>query len=246
MNSPAQRLRGARIALVGDDAELHSVISAELQHEGAHCAGFGSAEALYRHLLEGLSCDVVLLDVMLPGDGDGYSVVDFLHRISPNIGIVMMGVGAEPGDIARGLSLGADLYLAKPLKIPVLVAMLGSLLRRLRVPPQTHASVPARQIQAMDWRLSSDGWTLVSPSLRSLALTEAERAVLRPLFADRGQIVDRDAIIAAITDRPWNFDSHRLEVLIHRLRARVVAAMGEKLPLRAVRGRGYLLDHDPV
>ncbi|MBD7922212.1 response regulator transcription factor [Xanthomonas bonasiae] len=230
---PRPVLDGVRIAVVEDDAELCAIIVDELGHEGAQVLGFGSAETLYRHLL-GHVCDLVVLDVGLPGE-DGYSVARYLRQIAPQAGIVMLtGRGANP-DMTRGLLQGADIYLVKPLDVELLIAALANLRRRLQ-PAASPEALPAQE-----WRLSDDGWTLSSPAQRTLALTEAERGLLKALFAQRGAPVDRDTLIAAVTDAPWDFDPHRLEVLVHRLRARVTAATAATLPLRAVRGQGYLL-----
>lgn len=234
-SSPEPALAEVRIAVVEDDPELRAIIVDELRHEGAQVFGFGSAEALYRHLL-GTACELVVLDVGLPGE-DGYSVARYLRQIVPHAGIVMLtGRGANT-DMARGLTQGADLYLVKPLDVELLIAALANLRRRL----QPAVAPMAATTTAQDWRISDDGWTLFSPELRALALTEAERGLLKALFAQRGAPVDRDTLIAAVTDAPWDFDPHRLEVLVHRLRTRVTAATAATLPLRAVRGQGYLL-----
>jgi len=227
-------LDGARIAVVEDDPELCAIIVDELRHAGAQVLGVGSAEVLYRHLL-GQACELVVLDVGLPGE-DGYSVARYLRQIAPQAGIVMLTGRGASADMAHGLVQGADLYLVKPLDVELLIAALSSLRRRLQSSPP--AATPA---SATDWHLSEDGWTLLSPGLRKLALTEAERGLLKALFAQRGAPVDRETLIAAVTDAPWEFDPHRLEVLVHRLRARVNAAAQMPLPLRAVRGQGYLL-----
>ena len=73
------------------------------------------------------------------------------------------------------------------------------------------------------------------------ALTEAERAFLTLIFSSPGETVARERLIAALTDQPWSFDPHRIEVLVHRLRNRVQSATGCTLPVRAVRGAGYRL-----
>jgi DNA-binding response OmpR family regulator len=227
-------LAGTRIAVVEDDAELCAIIVDELRHEGAQVLGFGSAESLYRHLL-GHPCDLVVLDVGLPGE-DGYSVAHYLRQIVPQAGIVMLTGRGATTDMTRGLVQGADVYLVKPLDVELLIAALANLRRRLQPPPAS-----PHEATASDWRLSDDCWTLFSPGLRQLALTEAERGLLKALFSQRGVPVGRDTLIAAVTNAPWDFDPHRLEVLVHRLRARVAAAAQAQLPLRAVRGQGYLL-----
>ncbi|MNV65244.1 Heme response regulator HssR [compost metagenome] len=68
-----------------------------------------------------------------------------------------------------------------------------------------------------------------------------ERAALQLLFEAAGEPITRERLIERITDTPWDFDPHRLDVLVHRLRARVRAATGAELPMRALRGQGYLL-----
>lgn len=227
-----QSLAGLRVAVVEDDAELRALLVGELADQGVAATALDSAEALYRHLA-GQPCDVVLLDVMLPGE-DGYSVAAHLRR-SSNVGIVMLTGRGAPRDMAQGLGQGADLYLVKPVDPDVLVAALASLRRRLDAAGDAPAAAPAA------WSLRSGGWRLCAPDGSGLDLTGAERALLQPLFAHAGQPVDRETLIAAQTDAPWDFDPHRLEVLVHRLRARVRAATGHALPLRAVRGAGYLV-----
>ena len=231
-------LEGIRIAVVEDDPDLASLLVRLLAARGADAVALGSAEALYRHLLAH-PCDIVILDVGLPGE-DGYSTVGHLRR-STSVGIVMLTGRGAPGEMARGLGLGADLYLVKPVDRDVLVAGLVSLRRRLAATSAPEREVPPPPSPGTAWSLQADGWRLCAPDGTGLDLGRAERAFLQPLFASPGQPVGREALIANLTDSPWDFDPHRLEVLAHRLRNRVRAATGFALPLRAPRGLGYLL-----
>lgn len=235
---PDDALAGLRVALVEDDDEQRLLMVEDLRARGVDCEGLASAEALYRHLAA-RSCDIVVLDVGLPGE-DGFSVAGHLRRNAagtPVPGIVMLTGHGSPRDISRGLGGGADLYLVKPFDPDVLAAGLYSLRRRLA---PGAAAEPARA----RWLLLAGGWSLCGPNGQSLALTEQERAFLQRLFASPAEPVDRDALIAVLTDEPWDFDPHRLEVLVHRLRGRVKDAVGLALPVRAVRGAGYLLVGD--
>lgn len=116
----------------------------------------------------------------------------------------------------------------------MLVATLHSLARRLRP-----ASQPATA--SGSWKLDSDDWLLLSPSGARVILSKTERMLLEELMKQPNQVVGRDALIGAITDDIHAFDPHRLDSLIHRLRRKVLAAIGEPLPLNAVHGQGYLL-----
>lgn len=237
-------LDGLRVALVEDDPELRTLLADELAEHGVSTAAFDSAEALYRHLAVH-PCDIVLLDVMLPGE-DGYAVAAHL-RAGSDVGIVMITGRGAPTDMAHGLGRGADLYLVKPLEFDVLVAGLAAVRRRLAppVPDLPAAAIPA-PAATTGWQLKSAGWRLQAPGGTVLELSHIERAFLQPLFKQRGVPVDRETLIAGLTDEPWDFDPHRLEALVHRLRNRVLAASGHALPVRALRGAGYLMLPDPA
>lgn len=244
-------LDGLRVALVEDDPELRTLLAEELAEHGVSTAAFDSAEALYRHLAVH-PCDIVLLDVMLPGE-DGYAVAAHL-RAGSGVGIVMITGRGAPTDMAHGLGRGADLYLVKPLDFDVLVAGLAAVRRRLALAATTApaaasavpAVAPAPVPATVGWQLQSAGWRLHAPDGTVLELSHIERAFLQPLFECRGAPVDRETLIAGLTDEPWDFDPHRLEALVHRLRTRVLGASGHALPLRALRGAGYLVLPDPA
>jgi DNA-binding response OmpR family regulator len=91
------------------------------------------------------------------------------------------------------------------------------------------------------WRLDANGWCLIAPGGGMVALTMAERRVLGELVAATGEAVNRETLIAALTPDIYDFDPHRLETLVHRLRRKVTEGTGEALPLRAVHGVGYVL-----
>ena len=235
------RLDGVRIWVVEDDPEWRGMVVEELEYHGASVRGIESAEALYRDLAVD-RCDILVLDVGLPGE-DGLSATGHLRRMD-GMGIVLVTGRSGTADMAQGLSLGADVYLPKPLELPVLVAALHSLHRRMTRPAPAAAPAtgndPVRD-GAATWSLRADGWDLYAPNGGMLTLTAAERGFLRELFSVPGKAVDREQLIAAITDQPWDFDPHRLEVLVHRLRTRVRNAAGVALPVRALRGIGYML-----
>jgi two-component system, OmpR family, response regulator PhoP len=81
----------------------------------------------------------------------------------------------------------------------------------------------------------------VAPGGGAVTLTLAERCVLGQLMAKAGEAVSRETLIAALTPDIYDFDPHRLETLIHRLRRKVSHATREALPLRALHGVGYVM-----
>lgn len=235
MNTPhthAQPSTRLRIALLEDDAELRErILLPGLRDYGFDVAGAASASEL-EQLLRSQPADIVVLDVGLP-DGNGFEVAQRLRSRSP-VGIVMLTGRNTSSDRIRGLSEGADAYLSKPVVLAELAATLHSLARRLRMTAQADAN-------RGQWRLDVDGWCLLSPSERSIALTQAERQILALLMESPGATVKREDLIAALTDNAYDFDPHRLEMLVHRLRGKIADQGGESLPLRAVRGIGYVM-----
>jgi DNA-binding response OmpR family regulator len=220
-----------RVALLEDDALLRDrVLIPRLAEYGFAVTGFPLAAGLKEHL-ESEVPEIVIVDVGLP-DQDGFSVARQLRTRFPEIGIVMLSALSETSDRIRGLSDGADAYLSKPVEIALLAATLHSVARRVL---SASADNSARY-----WRLDVDGWCLISPSGRSAALTATERRVLTRLVSSAGKLVSREQLIAAMTSNVYDFDPHRLDSLIHRLRKKVASACDDPLPLVSVPGEGYV------
>ncbi|SEV89869.1 response regulator transcription factor [Luteibacter sp. 329MFSha] len=229
-----QPLPALSVALLEDDEALRErVLAPELKTYGFDVCTAGRPAELDA-ILASAAVDVVVLDVGLP-DEDGFSIVRRL-RGTPSLGLVLLTARDENTDRVRGLEDGADAYLAKPVALPVLAATIRSVARRLASGPSTSAaSVGA------DWTFHDGGWVLRSPDGTSVALTAHERCVLELLHERRGLAVERDALIAALSDGSGDFDPHRLEMTIHRLRTKVSRANAGTLPVRAVRARGYVM-----
>lgn len=220
----------ARIAIVEDDDILREkVLIPILRKNGYEVTGFRDASSLYA-TLGSYTPHVLILDVGLP-DESGLAVARRL-RVEPSMRILMLTGLREVPDHIRGLTNGADAYLSKPVPEDLLVATVESLLRRLDSTPREGTGV---------WRTDADGWRLVAPNDRALDLMALERTLMAELLRQVGTPVPREDLISLLRgDEEGEFDPHRLEMIIHRLRRRANNALGVELPLRAVRGIGYL------
>jgi DNA-binding response OmpR family regulator len=226
-----RRDQRTRVAVLEDDIVLRDdVLLPGLDDFGFAVTGFGRPAELYASLL-GCSFDIVVLDVGLP-DEDGFAVTRHL-RAHSSIGIVMLTGRDGMPDRVRGLSEGADAYLSKPVQTELLAATLRSLDRRLRA---TQPEPPAGH-----WKLDASGWCLIAPGGGVVALTLAERRIMGLLLDAPAEPVARETLIAALTDDIHDFDPHRLENMVHRLRRKATDATGETLQLRAVHGIGYVM-----
>lgn len=224
------------VMVVEDDDELRDgIVVPALRDDGFDAEGVPSAMALYR-ALSLRSYDMFVVDVGLP-DESGFTVARHLRQLG-EVGIVMLTARCGPEDHVRGLDGGADAYLSKPVGTDVLAATLRSVLRRIAPTakaPALHAPV------ASGWRLGVQGWQLVSPSGVQVALSHGERLFMTLLADAVGTVVAREAIIQHLCGNDNDFDPHRLEMLVYRLRRKVHANTGTELPLSTVRGMGYLL-----
>ena len=131
----------ARILVVDDDLRLRDLLSRYLSEQGFEALTVSHVRALDQALLRN-HIDVVVLDVMLPGE-DGLSICRRLRGGGSDIGIVMLTAKGDDVDRIVGLELGADDYLCKPFNPRELVARLNALLRRRAPggPPRAPAAV---------------------------------------------------------------------------------------------------------
>jgi DNA-binding response OmpR family regulator len=225
--------RTLRLALLDDDDMLRDrILAPRLRQFGFEVTASGSAAELHA-VVEHEVPDIFLLDLGLP-DGDGFQVARSLRAAVPRAGIVILSGRSDNVDRVRGLFEGADAYLTKPVEIDVLVATLYSVARRLE--PETRAA------PAGHWALSPDEWFLLSPSGARVMLSKSERRLLDAMLKHVNEVVSRETLIAVLTDDVDAFDPHRLDSMVHRLRRKVLSALGEPLPLNAAHGTGYVLE----
>lgn len=230
-----------QLAVLEDDAELReAILLPGLRDFGFEVTGAGTAAELYRHMLR-QQFDIVVLDIGLP-DEDGVTVARHLRELS-GMGIVMLTGNRGRRDHVRALEVGADAYLSKPVDLEVLAATLHSLRRRLSAPPSRGAD--DGDAASARWHLDTDGWCLVAPNGTTLTLTAPERQLLTSLIDAGGESVTRETLIAALCSNVYDFDPHRLEMLVYRLRRKSIDAGAGPLPLLTARGAGYLFVCQP-
>jgi DNA-binding response OmpR family regulator len=223
---------GQWILVVEDDPRIRNdILIPGLEAAGYNAVGAGSAAEVYQKMR---THEFSLFVIGLP-DEDGFTIASYLRTLT-DAGIVMLtGRWLKKADRIRGLDEGVDAYITKPVDIDLLTATVRSLLRRLgpKKNGRPKATLPA-------WNFSTDSWKLASPGGASVRLSRLERLVVSVLAASPGEAVARDKLITRLAQDIHDFDPHRLEMLIHRLRRKVLSATDEHLPLSSVRGVGYV------
>jgi two-component system response regulator PhoP len=215
--------------LEDDDALREEILVPDLIRLGFDVEGFGTSAALYRRMLA-QNFDAVIVDIGLPEES-GFDVAAYLRSTS-SIGIVTLTGRSATKDQVRGLTQASDAWLVKPVDSEIVAATVQSVMRRI--------AAKRAEPQEKTWALFEANWRLRAPDGRSVALNSAEREILSRLLEVPGKRVPREELIAQLTDNSAEFDPHRLDMLIYRLRQKVLSSLGVTIPVRSVRGGGYV------
>jgi DNA-binding response OmpR family regulator len=189
-----------------------------------------AAEAL--DAVASASYDVIVLDVMLPGGHDGFSVCSELREGGMSTPVLMLTARDSVDDRVRGLEAGADDYLVKPFAFRELVARIRAVTRR----HQPRSSV----VEVGEVRLDAAAWS-VTVAGQPVAMTPKEFAILELLMQNAGRLLTRSQIEEHVWDTDLHTESNLLEVYIARLR-RKLAAGGATDLITTIRGAGYRLE----
>ena len=219
------------IYLVDDDEDFREEMVVGLSRLGLNVEGFDGAAPLYRAYATRPS-DIVILDIGLDGE-DGLSIAAHL-RASRSVGIVMATARSSVDDRINGLRTGADAYLVKPIDVRELAATVEALNRRL----YKHSIVPSPPATTAQWTLVEGGWVLTDGIGHRLRLTTSEKRLLELLLKERGETVERRALVEAMGADVYDFNYGRLDTILSRLR-RKAKQSGMLLPLHAIRGSGF-------
>ncbi|MDF2488858.1 MAG: two component transcriptional regulator [Pseudomonas sp.] len=226
------------ILLVDDDQDLRELLGIYLDRLGYQVRAVADGHG-FREALESAPSDLVILDVMLPGE-DGFSLCRWVreHPRLAQVPIIMLTASSDETDRVIGLELGADDYLGKPFSPRELQARIKALLRRAGFAQ----AAPSHDVLAFDdWRLDTVSHRLFHRDGEEVILTGADFALLKLFLDHPQQILDRDTIGNATRGRePMPLD-RIVDMAVSRLRQRLRDIDKPPRLIRTVRGSGYLL-----
>lgn len=216
------------LAIVEDDADLRDNLVQLLRTQGYQVWAVESAEAFYRQMLV-QQADIVLVDVSLPGE-DGISLVRHIRSL-PNKGLIVLTCHGSDYFRVAAYDAGADVFLAKPVHTPELLAVLKSIANRL-------LDLEARPNQAdTPWELDMSGAVLWAPDGRKIALTGRELTLLMCLMSQPGVRLSK----RELQDHLGNVQDYQaIATLLSRLRKKVETELGLALPVRAIFAQGLV------
>lgn len=221
------------IVLVEDHDALREVMIEILSAKGHNVIGLDCAEAIDEQFSRG-PIDLIVADLNLPGE-DGFSLVQRIRQAQPLIGIIMVTARHEVSDKVTGYSMGADIYLSKPVAPDELIAAVSSIGRRLSA--QTSQ---AKLATTSNLRLDTKKLVLTGPTGET-SVTDTESVILTALARAPSQRLEIWQLLEMLGINMDTYNKSTFEVRIARLRKKIIMVGADKSSLRVIRLSGYQL-----
>ena len=228
-----------KILIVDDDARICRMLRSYLKREGYSVSIASDGEEMWQQF-KAVDPDLILLDVVLPGD-DGVTLARELRK-SSDVGIIMLTGKNDPVDQIIGLEMGADDYVTKPFDERQLLARIRSLLRRRQSAPAENDV----QASAGGDKVTFDGFTLdlfrhelQAPTGEQLTLTSHEFRLLEIFVQNPGGVLSRDQIMQRLYERDWSQTDRSIDVLVGKLRKKIESDPSQPKLIKTIRNFGY-------
>jgi two-component system OmpR family response regulator len=226
------------ILIVDDDREIRNLLGKFLEKHGCRVTTVRDGREM-RAALDDWKIDLVVLDLMLPGE-DGLTLCRELRAHSA-IPIVMLTAMGEETDRIVGLEMGADDYLPKPFNPRELLARIKAVLRRAE--DRLERPAPGKPEQAMHfagWKLDAARRCLVSPQGVTVTLTAGEFDLLVAFVDHPGRVLSRDQLLDFTRGRAAAPFDRSVDIQVSRLRRKIECDSTNPELIKTVRGGGYV------
>jgi two-component system OmpR family response regulator len=226
------------ILIVDDDAEIRQLLGTYLMRNGLKVTAVAEGKAMWR-ALDAHRVDLVVLDLMLPGD-DGLTLCRNL-RARSDLPVIMLTARGDETDRIVGLEMGADDYLPKPFSARELLARIKAVLKRVRSLPPNLQADDEDALHFAGWRLDTARRELHAPQGELLPLSGAEYRLLRIFLAHPNRVLNRDQLVDLTQGREADPLDRSIDVQVSRLRHRLGDDPKDPRLIKTVRGEGYVL-----
>ncbi len=229
------------ILIVDDDREIRELLTTYLVKNGLRVAAVPTGRHMRAALEESGPFDLIILDLMLPGE-DGLALCRDLRsgkdKATP---ILMLTARNDEADRILGLEMGADDYLAKPFAARELLARVRSVLRRTRMlPPNMRSTEGAPKLAFGEWQVDTTARHLLDESGVMVALSGAEYRLLRVFLDHPQRVLSRDQLLSLTQGREAELFERSIDLLVSRLRQRLRDDAREPRYIKTVRSEGYV------
>lgn len=226
------------LLIVDDDAGIRDLLNEFLsQHDfQIYAAADGNA---MRSILKNHSVDLIILDIMLPGE-DGLTLCRQL-RAQSNIPILILTAIGEEIDRIVGLEMGADDYLQKPFHPRELLARIKAILRRAQNPAAEIKRPKNLIYHFSEWTLDAGLRRLLSPEKLEVNLSAGEYALLLVFLEHPQEVLNRDQLMDLTKNREAGPFDRGIDIQISRLRHKIEENIKNPVIIKTVRAGGYVL-----
>ncbi|WP_372881487.1 response regulator [Psychromonas sp.] len=231
-----------QVLVVDDDQAIRELLAEYLSKNNFAVITAEDGIEMDKKLLSN-SPDLIVLDIMLPGD-DGFVLCQRIRQTS-HVPIIMLTANSDETDRVLGLEIGADDYIAKPFSPRELLARIKALLRRSQFAgEQTKTSEKARYLYFANWKLDTKKQQLMDENGRVISLSGADFQLLN-LFLDNTNVpISRDQICQALHGRDAFANERGIDVHLSRLRQCLKDDAKSPKIIKTMRGAGYVFIAD--
>ena len=223
------------ILVVDDDPRLVRFVKANL--EALHYKVVTAEESSTAlELLARESPDLVILDIMLPGNMDGYELCEHIRSFSM-VPVLMLTAKVEEQDKVKGLQIGADDYLTKPFGVPELLARLEALLRRAQL---SQAAQPGLTFSSGDLTVDLLRRRVIVRG-EEVYLTPTEYRLLAELASNAGRVMLHEELLMKVWGSEYRGEVEYLRAYVRHLRAKIELDPSQPLHIISRHGIGYIL-----
>jgi two-component system, OmpR family, response regulator len=229
------------ILLVDDERDIRDPLAAYLAKNGVRVSKADSAAAA-REILAVHAIDLVLLDIMMPGE-DGLSLAGFI-RATKGLPVILLTARAEEMDRIVGLEIGADDYVTKPFSPRELLARIKAVLRRAAGGPAMVHAADAEGYGFGPWVLRTGDRELVDGQGVSVPLSTGEYNLLHAFLTHPRRVLTRDQLLDLAQGRELAAFERSVDNQVSRLRRKIEQDPAEPRLIKTVWGGGYMFAAD--
>ena len=223
-----------KVLILEDEENIRSFVVINLKRAGFDVLEAGDGQEALNKIAENPDVGVSILDIMVPGDMDGFEVCRQIRATNKQMGIIMLTARTQEMDKVTGLMTGADDYVTKPFSPAELTARIDALYRRIG----GDNSMDSELVTQGPFVMNTRNHTLEKAGNR-IRLTQVEYAILKLFMQNPGRALSREEILSAVWGKDYDGELKIVDVNIRRLRIKIEDDTANPTYITTVWGFGY-------
>ena len=223
-----------KVLIMEDELNIRSFVVINLKRAGYDAIEAGNGQEALDAIAQTPDIGVAILDIMVPGDMDGFEVCRRIRASNKQMGIIMLTARTQEMDKVTGLMTGADDYVTKPFSPAELTARIDALYRRIGGAAEADPEVIVHEPFTLNLRNRT-----LEKSGRRIKLTQVEFAILQLFMQNPGRALSREDILTSVWGRDYDGELKIVDVNIRRLRIKIEDNTANPTYITTVWGYGY-------